>query len=243
MTSQRHRPWRIALVCGAAAALFGCDELFGPQACTLVQLPNLFEEVRDAASGAPAGRGVTGVAIHDNGTIAELSAYHADQRLHGHWPRELAGRYTIILRRPGFVAEAVRTRVGQDDCHVKTRTVRAEISPDPGAVEEQPVAFIEGPEIASTQFGATAEVIGDTLKISGISHSNCDLLEVVASRVGTAMHVQLEPSGVRPGGCPSPRLFEVRYRLPPGETQLLVTSAFGFPVTLFRGDVRPAGDS
>ena len=216
----------------------GCSDLLGGINCTTEMLPTLAVEVRDPVTGAPAARGVTGTSEHESGLVTELTALD-DLHLGGNWSRELPGRHTIQLRRPGFVSEVVRTTVGSNTCHVEPVTVQSQITPDVRAVLEDPVSFTEGPPINAYPASAGVELYGDTLEIKGFAPTDCKHLRVVAFRLGIGLHVQVEPSGLALEECLSPRRFEVRYILPPERTILLVTNGLAFPVELFDGQVQP----
>lgn len=198
-------------------------------------------EVRDPATGMPAARGVTGKSEHENGTITEFYAT-SDLRLDGNWAGELPGDHTIIVRKPGHVTDIVHADVDADRCHVETETVEAHIAPDPEAVPEYPVSFVERPDTGDWRpASAEVRVRGDTLEIWGLAHTECTQLRVVAFRTGTGLHVQVEPSDIPLDDCVNRRRFEARFTLPSGPTDLLLTNGFFFPPELFDGQVRPAG--
>jgi hypothetical protein len=234
MTGRRIRT--TATLVAACATLSGCDAF--DVACTDILLPSLSVEVRDASSGAPAARGVTGSSSHESGLSTELSALD-DLRLSGDWQRELPGRHTIELRKPGYVADVVHAYVGSDQCHVEPEIVQAEIGADPRAVVVDPVSFTEGPDVGAWPASAGVQVYADTLEIAGFVPTDCKQLRVVAFRLGTGLHVQVEPSDVPLEPCAWARQFEVRYSLPPEGIGLLVTNGGGFPVELFAGEVHP----
>ena len=220
--------------------IFGCSDLFGPDdlICTTEMQDSLIVEVREAGTGAPAARGVTGASVHGSGTTTDLAAVD-ELRVRGFWGRELPGRHTITLQRPGYQFGFARVDVPEGECHVMTQTVEVQISSDPLALLQHAVSFIEGPEIPAWPPDASVQIHGDTLQISGFAPTNCELLEVVAFRRGEGLHVQVEPSDTRLDRCISPREFEVRYQLPSGQTSLLVTNGLGFPIVLFAGQVQP----
>jgi hypothetical protein len=95
-------------------------------------------EVRDASTGAPAARGVTGFSRHGSGLSTELAALD-DLRLSGDWQRELPGSHIVELRKPGYVADVIHAYVDSDQCHVETETVQAEIGADSRAIVMDPI--------------------------------------------------------------------------------------------------------
>ena len=200
-------------------------------------------EVRDAATGRAAARGVTGVSEHESGEITEFVA-GSDLALFGNWGRELPGEHAITLRKPGYLPYVANADVDADICHVKTEVVEAEIASDPRAVPEHPISFVEGLDTTGGWPSPRAEVqvYGDTLEIKGLAETHdCGQLRVVSFRSGTRLHVQIEPSGVPPDECVGRRRFEASFALPSGATDLLVTNAVYFPAVLFNGEVRPVG--
>lgn len=206
--------------------------------CTSVLRASLIVEVREAADGAPAARGTTGLSEHESGRAVELAAAD-DLFLHGDWPAELPGTHSVVLRSPGYRVEIVQAFVERDECHVETATVHAELTPEPSAVSVNAIEFIDGPKVDAYPASAGVRVVGDTLEISGFAPTNCTELHAVAFRVGQELHVQIEPSDVALTECVSPRLFSAKYILPPERTYLLVTNGYSFPTTLFSGQVRP----
>ena len=197
-------------------------------------------EVRDAATGRPAARGVTGISEHESGVLTEFTA-GSDLSLYGDWDSELPGRHVITVRKPGYLPHVVHADVDADRCHVETETVEADIAPDPRAVPEYPVSFIEGPDNSEWRSAsAEVQVYGDKLEIKGLAETrDCTELRVVAFRSGTGLHVQVEPSDIPLDDCVSYRRFEASFSLPSGRTDLLVTNAVYFPAELFDGEVRP----
>jgi hypothetical protein len=190
----------------------------------------------------PAARGVTGRAERESGQVIELASVFSvdDLRLHGSWDREMPGSYRVVLRKPGFVTKTIQADVREDRCHVIPALVEATLEPDPGAIEQEPISFVSGPDIDVSPANAGAQVHGDTLTISGVAPSACRELRAVAFRSGDDLHVQIEPSDVPLEDCvrSGNRPFEVRYRIPAERTELLVTNGFAVPTELFRGRVR-----
>jgi len=221
----------------ALPVLGGCSDGFGVL-CTAELRSTLAVEVRDPTTGLPAARGVTGTSRHESGRVTDLAAID-DLVLIGNWEGEFPGRHTIVLRKPGYVADVVRTTVGADKCHVQPRTVQALISPDLRAVPQDPIAFVSGPEIDAYPASAGVQIHGDTLDLRGFVPTDCKELRAVAYRSGVGLHVQIEPSEVPLAECRSPQQFQVSYLLPDEPTYLLVTSARGFPTELYEGEVRP----
>ena len=239
MSTQQRLAVRTLVALGIAATLSGCGIV---AICTSELRYSVVVEVRDAATGRPAAHGVTGISEHESGILTEFTA-SGDLRLDGNWGTELPGTHTITIRKPGYLTEVVHADVEADRCHVETETVEAEIAPDPRAVAEHPVSFVEGADTAGWR-PASAEVAvhGDTLEIKGFARTGCAELRVVAFRSGSGLHVQVEPSDTRLEDCVYSRQFEARFLLPPGPTDLLVTNAHYFPAVLFDGQVRPAGE-
>ena len=242
MPTRCRSAFRTLHMLGTAAALSGCGGLLFEVACTTELRSSVVIEVRDPVTGAPAARGVTGWSEHESGLSTEFAASD-DLHLRGRWHRELPGHHIIHLRKPGFRTEVLTVDVGGDKCHVKPATVHAQMEPNPLALPEHPVSFIEGPEIDAWPASAGVKIQGDTLEIRGFAPNGCAKLQAVAYRQPTGfLHVQVEPSDIPLDRCASPRQFEVRYRLPPERTYLSVTNGGGFPVELFSGQVRPAGE-
>lgn len=241
MSTQPRLAVRTLLALGTAAALSGCD-IVGV-VCTDELRYSVVVEVRDAATGRPSAHGVTGISEHESGVLTEFTA-SGELRLDGNWGTELPGSHTIIVRKPGHLTDIVHADVDADRCHVETETVEAEIAPDPRAVAEHPVSFVEGPDTGGWRpASAEVQVHGDTLEIEGFAGTaGCAELRVVAFRSGDGLHVQVEPSDVPLDDCVRSRRFEARFLLPPGTTELLVTNAHSFPVVLFDGQVRPTGE-
>ena len=238
MSIQHRLALRTLVAAVPAAALSGCD-LVG--VCTDELRYSVVVEVRDAATGNPAARGATGISEHESGVVTEFTA-SGELRLDGNWNSELPGNHTITIRKPGYLTDIVHADVDADRCHVETETVEAEIAPDPRAVAEHPVSFVERPDTAGWRpASAEVEVHGDTLEIEGFARTaGCAELRVVAFRSGKGLHVQVEPSDTPLDECVSSRQFEARFLLPSGPTGLLVTNAHYFPAELFDGQVRPA---
>ena len=237
MTTQHPLTLRILVVLGSAATFSGCGLV---DVCTLEMRPSLVVEVRDLIFGMPAARGVTGVSEHDSGTRTEFSAFDDLLSLHGNWGGELPGNHTIVVRKPGFLPDTVHAGVDSDRCHVELETVEARIAHDSRASPEYPVSFIEGPDSGYwRQATAEVQVYGDTLEISGLAHTWCAELRLVAFRSRSGLHVQVEPSDISLDDCVDARQFEARFTLRSGSTHLLVTNALFFPVELFDGQVRP----
>lgn len=237
MTTQHPLTLRILVVLGSAATFSGCGFAV---ACTDELRSSLVVNVRDRPSGMPAARGVTGISEHDSGTLTEFTAFDDELSLQGNWDRELPGNHTIVVRKPGFLPDTVHAGVDSGRCHVELETVEARIAPDSRASPEYPVSFIEGPDSGGwRQAGAEVRVYGDTLKISGLAHTRCTELRLAAFRLGSGLHVQVEPSDIPLDDCVYSRQYEARFTLPSEPTHLLVTNAFSFPVELFGGQVRP----
>lgn len=196
-------------------------------------------EVRDRATGAAAARGVTGASEHESHLTVEMTASDS-LRLQGDWPRELPGRHTVTVRKPGYQTEYIDVFVDSDECHVEPQTVEATITPEPLAQFEEPLSFAEGPGIDAYPANAGLELLADTLLIAGWVPTGCSELTVVAARVNSSLHIQVEPSDVALPECLSPRRFEARFLLPAERTYLLVTNGYSFPVVLFNGQVRPS---
>lgn len=239
MTTQHRPALRTLLVLGPLAALSGCG-LVGVS-CTSILLYSVVVEVRDAATGRPAARGVTGLSEHESGVVTEFTGSD-DLRLNGNWDGELPGRHTILVRKPGYLTEIVHANVDADRCHVEPETVVARIAADPRAVPEHPVSFVEGPDtIGWHRASAEVQVNGDTLEIKGFAGTtDCAKTRVVAFRSGSRLHVQVEPSDTPLEDCVNSRRFEATFLVPSGRTDLLVTNAVDFPAELFHGQVRRA---
>jgi hypothetical protein len=221
------------------ACLFcaGCDILGAT--CTTEQRFNLIVEVRDQQTGEPAAPGVTGTARHDDGVITELSSVDS-LILGGDWDRERAGRSWIELRKPGYLHATATTEVDENRCHVETRTVRMNITPDPAAVAITPTAVQLGDHI-NTSPSAGVQLSGNSLHIVGAAPAPCSELRVISFRAHDELHIQLEPQEPEDNACQGPwnQQFALQYDLPAGITYLLVTAARGIPAVLFSGTVNP----
>lgn len=163
-------------------------------ACTDVLLPSLAVEVRDAETGAPAARGVTGFSDHHSGVTTELTAMD-ELHLMGNWRRELPGAHQILLRKPGFVTMALQADVRSDRCHVQTERVEVEMRADFSRRPAAPPLVRGGPGDRRLPASAGIRVTGDTLEIAGFAPTACERLRAVAVRRAGALHVQLEPAG------------------------------------------------
>lgn len=239
MTTQHRPALRTLLVLGPVAALTGCG-IVGVS-CTSILVFSVVVEVRDAATGMPAARGVTGLSEHESGVVTEFTGSD-DLHLRGNWDSELPGRHTILVRKPGYLTEIVHADVDADRCHVEPETVEARIAADPRAVPEHPVSLVEGPDtVGRHRASAEVQVHADTLEIKGFAGTTrCTEIRVVAFRSGSRLHVQVEPSDTPLEDCVNSRQFEATFLLPSGRTDLLVTNAVDFPAELFDGQVRPA---
>ena len=228
----------VRLLAGATIlALSACDSLVGV-ACTTEMVYSAQVEVRDAATGAPAARGVTAVSTHQSGVETELTAQD-ELTLRGDWMGEYPGYHVIDVRKPGYRTEVIPVQVEADRCHVETATVEATLEPDPSATLMEPIGLEEGPRTDANLPRATVRVSGDTLEVEGFAPADCRELRSVAYVSEAGIHLQIEPSNVQLDSCEGPRRFRVRHLLPAGETQMLVTSARGFPVRLAQGTVAP----
>src|SRR5688572_9787732 len=134
---------RSLLLAGMTIMFVGCD-LIGP--CTSELRPNLRVEVRAQSTSAAAAQGATGKAEHRDGGSTELTA--ADSlRLFGDFGRERPGRYSVLVRKPGYEDVTVNTEVKEDGCHVNTRTVRVELVPDSLAIRQTPIVHTNGARV------------------------------------------------------------------------------------------------
>lgn len=222
--------------------LGGCGEIFGIS-CTSELRFNLVVEVRDSLSGAPAAWGATGIAEHQGGTRTELGPAIDSLTLHGSWGQEQAGDYNVTVRKPGHRTVLVRTEVGENACHVETRTVQVCLVPETASLAVTPIDFVPGAHVPGYTASAGVQTFGDTLVITGRAYAPCTHLTPVAYRAYDELHVQLEPVEWGAFSCPNTtrlQQFEARYHLPQGNTYLLITNAFGEPVVLFDGVVGPA---
>jgi hypothetical protein len=219
----------------SAVLAAGCGDLFGV-ACTTELRPNLLVEVRDSVTGLPAAAGATGRA-ETGGTRAELVAVDS-LRLFENFGRERAGRYVIVVRKPGYKTVTDTTNVTEDQCHVRTKTVPVTLARDPAAVAEPVISQSFGNHVQGSSGSAGIRVLGDTIEIVGSAATRCAQLSAIAYRSGEDWHIQLEPGPPLPT-CANGNLqsFQVRYRLPAGRSEILVTSAWGQPVVLYQGSV------
>lgn len=221
----------------AVLAASGCGDLFGVN-CTTELRPNLLVQVNDSSTGAPAAIGATGWADRSGEPRTELLA--ADSQLMvGLWRRERAGRYVVGVRKPGFRTKSDTTDVTDDRCHVRTKTIRIAIARNTAAIAQSPVRQTLGARTHGSTGSAGIRVLGDTLEIVGSATVNCaQLSNIVAFRSGEDWHIQLE-HGPALSPCPNGNLqsFELRYLLPAGRTELLVTNAAGGPVVMFQGSI------
>ena len=228
------------LLAGASHVPAGC-------ACTDELISPLNVQVRDH-TGRPAAFGATGVAVHASGEETELMGWDS-LSVYGNWDGERAGRYRVEVRKPGFKTATVSTDVDDGLCHIEPRTLRIQLEPDAAAVALTPVSFLKGDQVRGFPVSTGVRVLADTLEIVGNSGFSCGGLKAVAYRTdvggvgrGLFWHVQVEPESwaERRASCGTVRSqpFEVRYLLPQGRTELMVTTAAGYPgALLFHGDV------
>lgn len=227
-----------------SCALTACDDLVGV-ACTDELRPNLIVEVRDAQTGHAAARGAIGSAQHlDSDVTTELySARNDSLQLTGDWSRERAGRYVVVVRKPGFRTETVQVTVDEDRCHVRTERVPVTLTPDASAAAVVPLAFTRGERVSGSSASAGITTFGDTLVVTGRAAALCSDLDIVAFRSGRSWHIQLQPMQWE-GTCPGlagMQQFEARFRLPEGNNTLLITHGYQRPPTLFSGMVYSPG--
>ena len=211
----------------AIPTLAGCES-----GCLTYLAFNMIVEVRDTTSGLPAGLGATGFARISN-TTTELIALDS-LTLHGNWAREQAGRYVVVVRKPGYKTATDTTNVDHDGCHVKTKILPIRLAPNPAAVALTPILQVFSNNASGSKGSAGIQVRGDTLLIVGSTLSRGPLT-AVTFRAGEDWHIQVQPATSGAGG--GMQSFELRYRLPPGRSELLVTSALGDPVVLYEGSV------
>ena len=211
----------------AIPTLVGCEG-----GCLTYLAFNMIVEVRDSTSGLPAGLGATGSARISN-TTTELIALDS-LTLHGNWGRAQAGRYVVVVRKPGFKTVTDTTNVEHDGCHVKTKILPIRLAANPAAIAQTPILQVFGNSASGSRSSAGIQVRGDTLLIVGSTSSRVPLA-AVAFRAGEDWHIQVQPAPSGAGG--GMQSFELRYRLPPGRSELLITSALGDPVILYQGTV------
>ena len=218
--------------------LTGCGGVFG--ACESYQAPNLNAVVRDSATGQPAAHGATGFARHRDGETTELTSVDS-LRLFGNWRTELAGRYTVEVRKPGYRTARVNTEVTESGCHVQTQNVPITLVRDPNAVAHTPIRFTQGQRFPGDQASAGIRVLGDTLEIIGSADARCSQLKAVAYRTNDVLHIQLEPVTYRVRDCTGPQLFqyELRYKISLARNWVIVTTGLHYPTVLFEGNVSP----
>jgi hypothetical protein len=114
-----------------ATVLSGCEV---PGFCTLEVLPAIEVTVVDDETGAPAAEGVVGLVF--DGTYSD-SLHLGYRSSTGDWlglrgAYERPGDYLIVLRKPGYRDWVMsHVRVGEDACHVLTRTVVARLQRAP----------------------------------------------------------------------------------------------------------------
>jgi hypothetical protein len=226
------------IVLPLSVLLTGCSGIFG--ACESIQIANLIVVVRDSATGRPAAQGATGFARHRDGVTTELTASFDSLTLFGNWARELAGRYSIEVRKPGYRTARMNTEVEEDRCHVRQQTVPVALARDPNAMEQSPIRFtLQGPRFPGDRSSAGIRVMWDTLQIVGSADARCSQLRSVAYRTNDFLHVQLEPVTWLTQSCGGPHLqqYELRFKLNAGHNYILVTTGVYFPTVLFDGRV------
>lgn len=230
---------RVVLILAATTLATACELPLG--ACDDMLRPNLSVEVRDAATGAPLGLGATGLAVHQGGDFTELTSGWDSLRLHGNWSREQPGRYSVMVRKPGYAPGTHQSRVSSDACHVRTQRVDVRLQRDPRQVAVAPSELRLQPHVIAHIPAAEVRVVGQTLEISGMAMAPCSSLQAVAYRSAAAggpqWHIQFEPEvWAALGTCRETAVmqpFVARYELVPGANQVLVTTAAGFPTVLF----------
>lgn len=226
-----------------SCALSACDGLFVE--CSTELRASLVVEVREAESGKAAARGATGHVRHlRSGVVTELYAALNDSlRLDGDWDTERAGRYEVVIRKPGYETESVLAVVDEDRCHVHTERVPVTLTRDRLAVAVVPIAFEPGSRVSGWEASAGITTFGDTLVVTGRAVALCGDLDVVAFRSREWWHIQFQPKqweGTCPG-VPGLQQFEARFKLEPGINHLLITHGHWRSETLFEGSVSRPG--
>jgi hypothetical protein len=234
---------RFRSIAAVAPLLAACELPLG--ACDDMLRPNLVVEVQDAATGAALPPGATGTAVHSGGEVTELASFGDAPVLHGQWSQERSGRYTVTVRKPGYLDAVQETRVSMDACHVRTRRLVARLQRDTRQVSVEPSALRLDPRETGFTQSAEVRVTGRTVEITGMALAPCTSLQTVAFRLDlpteARWHIQLEPDSWAPlGSCAGPahmQPFTATFVLQPGVNRLLVTGAAGLPVVLFEGTV------
>lgn len=237
----RARRDQLLILSAATLLLTGCDLL--AVTCTTELRPNLLVEVRDQATGRPAAFGATGEARHSSGVLTEFMSWDSLRLTAANWDRERAGRYSVVVRKPGFVEARSSVTVTEDQCHVRTGLARIELVRDATADAVSPIRLLQGNQVVGRPLTTAVRVIGDTLEISGAARAPCSVLRAVAFRRIGQWHIQMEPESWTPlgSGCINEPLrpFEVRYLLTPGRTRVLLTAPTQTPVLVFDQMVSP----
>jgi hypothetical protein len=233
--------WRFAALLVGCGLLGACSDAVTYD-CTADLRYNMIIEVRDSVTGEPAALGATGSSWHqESGSAIEIYGRPDPLRLVAIWTREQPGSHWVSVVKPGYRPVEEVVTVTRDGCHVRTEHVSISLAPDPSAVPVTPLSLERGARVGGSPASAGIRVFGDTLLISGRAATGCREIDAVAFRSAQSWHVQLQPSQWT-GPCSGPsdlQQFEVRYRLPAGRNDVLVTHGHGPPVRLFSGTVLP----
>ena len=130
----RRRSW--AAILAAAGVLTGCRDPLGQPVCTASWDPGVVVEMRDARTGAPIADAARG-SVRDGAYVDSLRPYGslgpAPGTLYSRSAaHERVGIYSVEVLRDGYLpwtAEGVRVTRGV--CHVRTQTLRADMTPVP----------------------------------------------------------------------------------------------------------------
>ena len=124
-----------AAALAASAALASCRNPLGSGvACTASVEPAIVVEIRDARTGAALAARARGVvrdgAYSDSLRPHEGSGPDVGDLYSCRAADERPGTYTVEIQHPDYRAwTAAGVRVGRDECHVRTRRLRASLEP------------------------------------------------------------------------------------------------------------------
>jgi hypothetical protein len=112
---------RIVLCVFGVVALAGCENPLGGRTCTLELRSTIVVEVTDARTGAPAPVGSTvivrGSTFYDSVLVTKPEWVSASAAYFGTEDRIPGGRYSVEVRKPGYVNWLTKVEVKSDECH------------------------------------------------------------------------------------------------------------------------------
>lgn len=131
-------PTARALIPAFAALLAGCDILELPRNCTTSVEPAIVVAIYDAASGAPIAASASGYVQDGSFTdVLKPSGFLGGQpgtMVSRRAADERPGTYDVFVTHEGYVPwSALDVRAADGSCHVRTRTLHADLQPLAGS--------------------------------------------------------------------------------------------------------------